>query len=118
VIADYTLKRWGEDQMFRYLDDLEACCQKLAKFPELGRKSDEIRPGLRRMEHGKHVILYREKAEGFGWFASCINACCRSKSEGRRQILRPVFPIGWTAQANRRRPPPVPGIRERFPTTR
>ena len=62
VIADYTLNRWGEDQVVRYLDDLEACCQKLAVSPGLGRACDDIRPGLRRMEHGKHIVFYREAA--------------------------------------------------------
>lgn len=52
VIADYTLKRWGEDQVIRYLDGLEACCQNLAMLPALGRTCDDIRPGLRRMELG------------------------------------------------------------------
>lgn len=37
VIADFTLKRWGEDQVIRYLDGLEACCQNLAVSPALGR---------------------------------------------------------------------------------
>ncbi|MEZ5404567.1 MAG: type II toxin-antitoxin system RelE/ParE family toxin [Bryobacteraceae bacterium] len=64
AIADYTLERWGEDQVGRYLDGLEACCSKLAVSPALGRACDEVRPGLRRMEHGKHVIFYRESAVG------------------------------------------------------
>jgi toxin ParE1/3/4 len=63
-IARYTLQRWGEDQAIRYLDDLEACCQQLADHPDLGRACDEIRPGLRRMEHGRHVVFYRHDATG------------------------------------------------------
>jgi putative addiction module CopG family antidote len=50
MIANFTLKRWGEDQVVRYLDCLEACCQKLAVSPALGRTCDDVRPGLRRME--------------------------------------------------------------------
>jgi hypothetical protein len=34
-----------------------ACCQMLADNPALGRVSDDIRPGLRRMEHGRHVVF-------------------------------------------------------------
>jgi plasmid stabilization system protein ParE len=34
-IARYTLHRWGEAQVIRYLDDLEACCRKLAENPTL-----------------------------------------------------------------------------------
>jgi toxin ParE1/3/4 len=31
------------------------------KNPALGRRCDEIRGGLRRLEHGKHVIFYRQQ---------------------------------------------------------
>ena len=63
-IANYTLQTWGQDQAIRYVDDLEACCRKLADNPELGRACDHIRPGLRRMEHGRHVLFYRIEATG------------------------------------------------------
>jgi toxin ParE1/3/4 len=63
-IGAYTLRTWGEDQTIRYIDDLEACCQTLADNPTLGRACDEVRPGLRRMECGQHVVFYREDAEG------------------------------------------------------
>lgn len=63
-IATYTLQTWGQDQAIRYVDDLEACCQRLAGNPELGRACDQVRPGLRRMEHGRHVLFYRIEAKG------------------------------------------------------
>jgi toxin ParE1/3/4 len=64
-IGDYTLRTWGEAQAGRYLGDLETCCQMLADNPRLGRSCDDVRHGLRRMEHGKHVVFYRlEKAGG------------------------------------------------------
>jgi toxin ParE1/3/4 len=63
-IARYTLRQWGEDQTIRYIDDLEACCQQLAASPELGRLCDDVRPGLRRMERGRHVIFYRQEPGG------------------------------------------------------
>jgi toxin ParE1/3/4 len=63
-IAAHTLRTWGEGQTIRYIDDLEACCQMLADNPALGRVSDDVRPGLRRMEHGRHVVFYRESAGG------------------------------------------------------
>lgn len=58
-IADYTLRTWGEAQCDRYLQRLEQSCQRLADHEVLGRPCDEIRPGLRRREEGKHVIFYR-----------------------------------------------------------
>jgi toxin ParE1/3/4 len=63
-ISAYTLQTWGADQTIRYLDQLENCCQRLADNPALGRRCDEIRPGLRRMEQGRHVIFYRQQEGG------------------------------------------------------
>jgi toxin ParE1/3/4 len=63
-IADYTLRTRGIAQAARYLSDLEVFCQTLADHPELGRPCNHIRPGLWRMEHGKHVVFYRQKLTG------------------------------------------------------
>lgn len=63
-IARYTLRTWGKAQTASYLGELEAFCQTLADNPALGRACDHIRPGLRRMEHGKHVIFYRRGSTG------------------------------------------------------
>ena len=63
-ITRYTLEQWGPDQTIRYIDDLELCCQQLADHRNLGRPCDNIRPGLRRMECGRHVVFYRQDASG------------------------------------------------------
>lgn len=63
-IVEYTLRTWGEAQVFRYLNAIEDCCERLAENPMLGRSCEEIRPGLRRMEEGRHVIFYRQRANG------------------------------------------------------
>jgi len=63
-IVVYTLQTWGEAQTDRYLCKIEDCCQLLANNPGLGRLCDPVRPGLRRMEHGKHVIFYRVESGG------------------------------------------------------
>ena len=34
----------------------------LADNAALGRVSDDVSPGLRRMERGRHVVFYREAA--------------------------------------------------------
>ena len=36
----------------------------LADNPALGRPCDGVRPGLRRMEHGRHVVFYRQDVRG------------------------------------------------------
>ena len=63
-IGLYTFRTWGEIQTDRYIRQLEDCCQLLADNPALGRKCDEIRPGLRRMKQGKYIVFYREKSGG------------------------------------------------------
>ena len=63
-IGVYTLRTWGEDQADRYIGKLEDCCQMLAGNPGVGRSCEEVRPGIRRMEQGKHVVFYREETCG------------------------------------------------------
>ena len=71
-IATYTLNTWGQDQTVSYIDGLEACCRQLANMPELGRACDQVRPGLRRMEQGKHVYCSSgASAEAFSFPGYC-----------------------------------------------
>jgi toxin ParE1/3/4 len=63
-VGEYTLRTWGKAQTTRYLAELEAFCQTLAGNPALGRACDEVRPGLCRLEHGKHVVFYRQEIAG------------------------------------------------------
>jgi toxin ParE1/3/4 len=63
-IARYTLGEWGVEQTVRYMDQLEACCAKLVQMPYMGKACEEIRPGLRRMECGSHVVFYRQDELG------------------------------------------------------
>jgi toxin ParE1/3/4 len=62
--GDYTLRKWGKAQASRYIGELEVCCQTLADNPALGRLCDDVRPGLRRHEHGKQVVFYRQERGG------------------------------------------------------
>ena len=63
-IGAYSLRTWGLAQTVRYIDELEACCQRLADNPAAGRPCDRVRSGLRRMEHGKHVVFFRREPGG------------------------------------------------------
>jgi toxin ParE1/3/4 len=63
-IGDYTLRTGGKAQAARYIGELEVCCQTLADNPALGRLCEDVRPGLRRLEHGKHVVFYRHERGG------------------------------------------------------
>jgi toxin ParE1/3/4 len=63
-IGDYTLRTWGKTQAARYIRELQICCQTLADNPALGRLCDDVRPGLHRLEHAKHVVFYRRERGG------------------------------------------------------
>jgi toxin ParE1/3/4 len=63
-IGVYTRKSWGKAQELKYLGELERCCKSLASNSQIGRKCDEVRAGLRRLEQGQHVIFYRENGDG------------------------------------------------------
>jgi toxin ParE1/3/4 len=63
-IGDYTFRTWGESQTAHYLDQMEACCKRVAGEPGLGRACDHIRVGLRRVECGRHVVFYRQSGGG------------------------------------------------------
>ena len=63
-IGHYTIQTWGSSQAARYFNELEECCQTLADNPALGRLCEEVRSGLRRHEHGKHVVFYRREPAG------------------------------------------------------
>ena len=58
-IAAYTLERWGEAQMVRYIDDLHHRFGHLARFPEAGRLRRDVGPRYRSVVQGSHVIFYR-----------------------------------------------------------
>lgn len=58
-IAKYTVRKWGESQADRYVEELEAACQRLVDQPFLGRFLDPSGSEIRRLEQGSHVIFYR-----------------------------------------------------------
>lgn len=56
-IAAETRKAWGEDQAKRYADALRRDIKSLLEFP-LRYPEFEPRPGLRRMNSGRHAVFY------------------------------------------------------------
>ena len=48
----------------RLLDTINKQCEKLARFPEMGRARDELAPSLRSFPVGKYVIFYRPIEDG------------------------------------------------------
>jgi toxin ParE1/3/4 len=62
-IGEYTLTTWGTAQADRYLAEIENCCERLCVNPLLGVSCDHLRPGLRRIRQGQHLIYYRSTPE-------------------------------------------------------
>ncbi|HEX8663078.1 MAG TPA: type II toxin-antitoxin system RelE/ParE family toxin [Beijerinckiaceae bacterium] len=54
----YSHRRYGEAQAERYLLGLDACFERLAEMPRMGRNIDHIRTGYFRFEHARHTIFY------------------------------------------------------------
>lgn len=84
AIADFTLERWGEEQAIRYIDALEECMHLLAVRQQMGRACDSIHKGLRRHEHGKHVVLYKRIENGI-----------RVLRVMHQQSLPELWEVGW-----------------------
>ena len=63
AIFEFSIERFGERQADKYRASLLACFDLLAENPKLGRLSPTIRPGMRRHEHGSHVIIFREEVD-------------------------------------------------------
>jgi toxin ParE1/3/4 len=57
-IADYIARQSGIDQSERFLSKLDSKFAKIAQFPNLGRKRDEILPDLRSLPMDDYLILY------------------------------------------------------------
>ncbi|HEU4635202.1 MAG TPA: type II toxin-antitoxin system RelE/ParE family toxin [Edaphobacter sp.] len=64
AILDYTIDTWGASQADKYFDLLIECFEQIAHMPSLGRRCSAVRPGVRRMETGKHVVFYRPIEDG------------------------------------------------------
>ena len=61
-IAAYTLETWGERQMSMYVRALNVRFAALARFPNTGRRRDELGRGYRSVVQGSHVVFYRTTA--------------------------------------------------------
>jgi toxin ParE1/3/4 len=58
-IFDYTALNFGIDQAIAYVSGFEDLFVNLSNNPELGRKRDEIRSGLRSYFKESHIVFYR-----------------------------------------------------------
>lgn len=59
AIGRFTADTWGLDQKARYLAQIRDRFRQIRATPGLGRPRDDIRPGIRSLAAGRHVIFYR-----------------------------------------------------------
>ena len=69
----------------RLVEALAAACERLADFPQIGRKRDDLRKGLRGFPVGEYLILYRTSQGPFRVEIARILH--------HRQDLRKAFPL-------------------------
>jgi len=58
-IFDYTVHNFGIEQAIAYVSGFEDLFVNLSNNPELGRKRNEIRDGLRSYVKESHIVFYR-----------------------------------------------------------
>jgi toxin ParE1/3/4 len=59
AILLYTSEHWDEHQMEVYNDLLERAIRTIGANPNIGRRRDDLRPGMRAYQVRHHVIYYR-----------------------------------------------------------
>ncbi|MHB2265608.1 type II toxin-antitoxin system RelE/ParE family toxin [Aliihoeflea sp. PC F10.4] len=59
----FGIERFGPLQANRCRAELDEVFDKLGAFPHMGRAASGMGDGVRRHEHGSHVIFYRENGE-------------------------------------------------------
>ncbi len=60
-IYEYTLLNFGALQADTYTDDLNRALNLLSESPLIGSECSEIANGVRRHDHQKHAIFYRQR---------------------------------------------------------
>ncbi len=60
----YIAQEGSMDAADRVLNTIDQKCQALAEQPEMGRRRDELAPGLRSLPVGNYVVFYRGRDEG------------------------------------------------------
>lgn len=63
-IWHFTAKEWGVEQAHRYTDELTSAFEALAAAPDRVPACDDIRPGYRRRNVGRHTIYFRKTVYG------------------------------------------------------
>ncbi len=60
----YGYEQFGVNRAEAYAERLHHIFQLLAENPRMGRAAPSIAAGVRRHEHGEHIVLYEESSVG------------------------------------------------------
>jgi len=63
AIYEYTLLNFGAIQADTYTDQLENTLHLLFSSPQMGYECPEIADGIRRHDHQRHAIFYRQREQ-------------------------------------------------------
>ncbi len=59
-IAQVTEKRWGRDQRFLYIKQLDEAFHLLSENPSVGKQCEYIKRGYKKFPQSSHIIFYCE----------------------------------------------------------
>jgi toxin ParE1/3/4 len=59
TIADYLATQSSLDRAERFLTGIDSTLQRIAQFPQIGRKRDELYPSSRSLSYEQYLIFYR-----------------------------------------------------------
>ncbi|OLD81609.1 MAG: hypothetical protein AUF67_07465 [Acidobacteria bacterium 13_1_20CM_58_21] len=114
-IGEYSLRTWGKTQAAHYIGELQICCQTLADNPALGRLCDDVRPGLHRLEHAKHVVFYRQERGGILVSRILHQACCPIDMPSMIKTKNHNLPVATQEFHNHKRKRRIAGSAEDSP---
>ncbi|MCB1801953.1 MAG: type II toxin-antitoxin system RelE/ParE family toxin [Gammaproteobacteria bacterium] len=63
AIAAFSIDCFEFKQARRYQDQLIACFSNLVANPSPDRRAEQLAKGLRRFEHGSHIIFYKREGD-------------------------------------------------------
>lgn len=63
-IGEYTLERWGTEQVISYLSRIDATFEELCQSEANDRDASQIKRGLLSVQAGSHVVFFNRRENG------------------------------------------------------
>ncbi|MBL8537692.1 MAG: type II toxin-antitoxin system RelE/ParE family toxin [Hyphomonadaceae bacterium] len=63
-IWDYSAEVWSVDQADKYVGEIRAVCEAIARGDATGRPADEIRAGYRKAAVRSHILFFHTSGDG------------------------------------------------------